>query len=210
MTSERSKRADAAANRERLLASAGELIAARGIEVPLHDVARAAGVGPATLYRNFDGRHELLMALADAMDERFVALLRTVAETEGGWNAIETFVVESWQMYVDMPWAGAVRAYSVAFRQPPPEWEEALHSIVRRAWDEGSLRRDIEWTDVIFIPTLFVGFLGYPEPVRTVIVERQRRLVFDALRPDAARPSPGEPELGIDRFRTLVDLPRGD
>ena len=42
-------RVDARENRDRILAAAGELFAERGLDVGMRDIARRAGVGPATL-----------------------------------------------------------------------------------------------------------------------------------------------------------------
>jgi AcrR family transcriptional regulator len=58
-----SRRADAARNREKILAAAREAFADPEVEVSMAEVARRAGVGMATLYRNFPGRRELLEAL---------------------------------------------------------------------------------------------------------------------------------------------------
>src|ERR1700750_2458306 len=57
------KRADAARNRDKILAAAREAFADPGTEVSMAEVSRRAGVGMATLYRNFPGRRELLEAL---------------------------------------------------------------------------------------------------------------------------------------------------
>ena len=57
------RRADAARNRERLLAAARAAFAESGPDASMAEVARRAGVGMATLYRNFPGRRELLEAL---------------------------------------------------------------------------------------------------------------------------------------------------
>jgi len=59
----RPRRADAARNAGLLLAAARQLVAERGPDVPLDDVARRAGVGNATLYRNFPTRGDLLAAV---------------------------------------------------------------------------------------------------------------------------------------------------
>jgi AcrR family transcriptional regulator len=64
-TKAKTKRADAERNREKILAAAREAFAdgdGDG-EVSMAEVARRAGVGMATLYRNFPGRRELLAAL---------------------------------------------------------------------------------------------------------------------------------------------------
>jgi len=64
------RRSDAERNRDRILVAAREVLADRAAEVSMAEVARRAGVGMATLYRNFPGRRELLEALfAGEVDE---------------------------------------------------------------------------------------------------------------------------------------------
>ena len=62
MTQTGTKRADALRNREKLLTAAIELFAASGTDVSLDAVAKHAGVGIGTLYRNFATRDELVEA----------------------------------------------------------------------------------------------------------------------------------------------------
>src|ERR1700754_5016360 len=62
MTKSPSQRSDARRNREKLLASAGELFASVGTDVSLDAVAKRAGVGIGTLYRNFPTREALVEA----------------------------------------------------------------------------------------------------------------------------------------------------
>lgn len=57
------RRSDAERNRDRILAAARQVLADRAAEVSMAEVSRRAGVGMATLYRNFPGRRELLEAL---------------------------------------------------------------------------------------------------------------------------------------------------
>jgi AcrR family transcriptional regulator len=60
------ERADAARNRQRVLAAAERLFAERGVaNVTMDDVAAAAGVGKGTLYRRFTDRGGLAVALLD-------------------------------------------------------------------------------------------------------------------------------------------------
>ncbi len=62
-------RADAARNREKILVAAKEAFADPDAEVSMAEVSRRAGVGMATLYRNFPGRRDLLEALyAEVVD----------------------------------------------------------------------------------------------------------------------------------------------
>jgi AcrR family transcriptional regulator len=66
------ERADAARNRARILAAAGELVDCQGIEaVSMEAVARAASVGTGTLYRRFGDRAGLAYALLDEQTRDF-------------------------------------------------------------------------------------------------------------------------------------------
>ena len=57
------RRADAERNRDKILAAARVAFADPDAEVSMAEISRRAGVGMATLYRNFPGRRELLEAL---------------------------------------------------------------------------------------------------------------------------------------------------
>jgi AcrR family transcriptional regulator len=68
---ERRERADAARNRERILAAARRLIGENGVRhVSLEQIAAEAGVGRATLFRRFPDRASLLRALLDEHERR--------------------------------------------------------------------------------------------------------------------------------------------
>ncbi|HEY2593036.1 MAG TPA: TetR/AcrR family transcriptional regulator [Chloroflexota bacterium] len=57
------RRADAERNRDKILAAARAAFADPDAQVSMAEISRRAGVGMATLYRNFPGRAELLEAL---------------------------------------------------------------------------------------------------------------------------------------------------
>jgi AcrR family transcriptional regulator len=57
------RRAQAERNRAKILAAARAVFAEQDAEVSMAEISRRAGVGMATLYRNFPGRRELLEAL---------------------------------------------------------------------------------------------------------------------------------------------------
>jgi AcrR family transcriptional regulator len=74
------RRADAERNRDKILAAARSAFADPEADISMAEVSRRAGVGMATLYRNFPGRQELLEALYT--DE--VNAVCLAAETAGG------------------------------------------------------------------------------------------------------------------------------
>lgn len=78
------KRADAQRNRDKILAAARTAFGEAGADVSMAEVSRRAGVGMATLYRNFPGRRELLEALyADEVNALCEAATAVEGETAG-------------------------------------------------------------------------------------------------------------------------------
>src|SRR5580704_5710396 len=82
------KRADAERNRDKILAAARTGFADPEAEISMAEVSRRAGVGMATLYRNFPGRRELLEALY--ADE--VNAICNAAASVGGGTPGEVFI----------------------------------------------------------------------------------------------------------------------
>lgn len=87
-------RADAARNRKKILATAKQIFAERGVDVPLDTLAKQSGVGAGTLYRHFPTREALVAALVSAevedLERSFVALQQAdldPAEKLERWSA---------------------------------------------------------------------------------------------------------------------------
>src|SRR5947199_2249846 len=78
------RRADAERNRDKILAAARTAFADPEADVSMAEISRRAGVGMATLYRNFPGRRELLETLyTDEVDAVCEAAETLEAETPG-------------------------------------------------------------------------------------------------------------------------------
>jgi AcrR family transcriptional regulator len=78
------RRADAERNRDKILAAARTAFADPEADVSMAEISRRAGVGMATLYRNFPGRRELLEALyTDEVDAVCAAAAAVDAATPG-------------------------------------------------------------------------------------------------------------------------------
>ena len=85
------RRSDATRNRERILATARAAFADPGAEVSMAEIARRSGVGPATLYRNFATRRELLEALyVDEVDA--VCAAAATVEEDGAGNRLAAWL----------------------------------------------------------------------------------------------------------------------
>ncbi|WP_328536136.1 TetR/AcrR family transcriptional regulator [Streptomyces sp. NBC_00344] len=57
------KRADAQRNRQTVLTAAAEVFVTSGVDAPIRQIAAQAGVGMATIYRNFPTRADLVTAV---------------------------------------------------------------------------------------------------------------------------------------------------
>ena len=82
-------RADAARNRQALLSAAQQLMSEQGLDAPLDEIARRAGVGNATLYRRFPTRTDLIVAVCE---ERMAEHVRAVEEALAEPDSWEAFV----------------------------------------------------------------------------------------------------------------------
>lgn len=90
----RPARKDAARNRERLLTAARALFAEQGHDVPLDDVARAAEVSRATLYRHFASREELAATIYAAGIARVEQRAAALAGDPDGARKLFAYVLD--------------------------------------------------------------------------------------------------------------------
>jgi AcrR family transcriptional regulator len=87
----RPHRADAARNFDAILAAARAGFTDSGTEASL-EIARRAGVGPATLYRNFPAREDLIEAVYVAEVDSLCQDAVRLAETEKPWPALVAWI----------------------------------------------------------------------------------------------------------------------
>jgi AcrR family transcriptional regulator len=91
---ERPVRKDVARNRALLLAAAEDVVASRGRETTLDDVARHAGLGVATAYRHFENKGVLLNALFAERLAHVEAVAERLAAAPDAGAALFEFLVE--------------------------------------------------------------------------------------------------------------------
>src|SRR5580704_7958811 len=73
-------RVDARQNRERVLDVAKAVFSAEGLDVPIDEIARRAGLGVGTLYRHFPTKGALFQAIVLGRMEHLVEEARALAE----------------------------------------------------------------------------------------------------------------------------------
>jgi AcrR family transcriptional regulator len=189
-------RADALRNRERIVTAAREMFVEHGPEVPLDEIARRAGVGNATVYRNFPDRDALVReVVCSVLDRTGAAGERALAETGDAFEALERFVHTS----ADERISALCPMVSSTFDQSHPDLEAArerveriLQMVMDRAKAAGQLRPDVGVGDLM----VAVAQLSRP-PAGTAcfsadrFVHRHLQLFLDGLRAPARSALPG-------------------
>ncbi len=176
------RRADAERNRDKILATARAAFAEPGAEISMAEISRRAGVGMATLYRNFPGRRELLEALyveevdaicvasrtvgGDTPGEALMAWLRRFTEFFASKHRIGSELLE--QTDRDNPVFDNSRARVLA----------AGRSLLLAAQDSGEVREDLtleQILDMVIAVSAIRGDSGYLEPILQAALDGIRR-----------------------------------
>jgi len=91
-------RRDAERNRQLLLRTAYELMAAHGLDVPYEDIARAAGTGMGTMYRRFPHRQDLLDALFSEHIDTVIEFAEQASRREDAWAGLTWFLEQQLEL----------------------------------------------------------------------------------------------------------------
>ena len=148
-------RSDARDNRELILATARAVFAAEGLNVPMREIARRAGVGTATLYRRFPTKQILV---TEAFSEQLGACHAIVDEgiaDPDPWHGLCLVIEKICELHARN------RGFTAAFVSAFPGAMDlsasrgyALRSVAelaRRAANTGRLRPDFVLDDLILI-----------------------------------------------------------
>ena len=145
---ERPLRADAARNRARVLEVAYTMFAAEGLAVPIDEIARRAGVGAGTVYRNFPTKEALFGAVFEDRVRRIVEHGHTLLELDGPAEALFTFLRDMVRSgATDHGLVDALAGYGVDLEAAAPGAEAAflgvLDELLTAAQQAGSARVDV-------------------------------------------------------------------
>jgi AcrR family transcriptional regulator len=190
-TAVRPLRADAVRNRALIVDAARRLFAERGLDVTLHDVAEAAGVGVGTVYRRFPDKDALLGGLVLAKYDTLVDLAERAAAQPTGREALREYLLGAMEL------RSSDRSLSTAVMRAAPQTEEAMArrtrlgevvaGIVERARAEGAVREGFGPDDVPAVASM-IGSIA--DRMRDEAPEAWRR--YGLLLADAVCPPVGE------------------
>ncbi|MFE2477631.1 TetR family transcriptional regulator [Streptomyces sp. NPDC059389] len=182
-------RADARRNRDKILAAAVRVFTEEGLDAHLERIAREAGVGTATLYRNFPTRE----ALVEEAYRNEVARLRDVVPellaAQPPYEALRAWT----RLFMDyatakLGMADALRAIAASGSNPYAHSHDMIRTAITELMDAcagaGAIRTDIGPTD------MFAALAGIAltsaAPDQREQAERLLDLTLDGLR----RPAP--------------------
>ncbi|GAA2706006.1 TetR/AcrR family transcriptional regulator [Actinoplanes palleronii] len=199
MVAEPVLRADARRNLNLIIATARELFAESGLDVPMEAIARRAGVGVGTLYRRFPDRGELVAAVAAYTFRAVLVDLRAATDaTASAWDAFVRLLTGSENLLLTISLAFlSPQAWTAVHAAPESrdvhrEMMTALDRLVSDAQREGAIRADVGAGDVLSLVSLVLG----SQPSAAGSAERVRHqrwlwLVLDGLRARPGSPLPG-------------------
>jgi AcrR family transcriptional regulator len=151
-TDQRTLRADARRNRERIMSAGRELFARDGPEAQMDEIAAHAGVGIGTIYRHFPTKEALLTEMVRVRFQEFTEIATLAEDTVDPRDAVETVMRRSAEAV-----EGDIGFQLAMMGSDQLEWEgieeqkaalaAVLTRIIRRAVGAGVVRDDFTFED---------------------------------------------------------------
>jgi len=190
-------RVDAERNRQRVVAAAREAFAELGIEAPMDEIARRAGVGVGTLYRRYPTRGDLIAAAFEAKMSAYAEAARQALADPDPWHGFCAYVEQICAMQAGD--RGFTTVLTMTF--PTAKQFEAARdrayadfaTLVERAKAAGRLRADFVTED---LPIFLMASAGVLTATADAAPDAWRRLVgylLQACAAPAAQPLPDPP-----------------
>jgi AcrR family transcriptional regulator len=198
-------RRDAELNLSRILTAARDVFAQLGYDASMEQIAARADVGVGTLYRRFPNKADLLEAVVDAAKDQTKTIAEEVLAQMPAGDAVFEFVrrcvavPSCWRATITRPpWS--VKNAGFALTELAPLFQQ----ILGRSQDAGTIRRDIELTDLVVTLVSVRAVADLCDARAPGSSRRFLELALDGLRP--GNPAPSHPPMTT---RTLGDVLAG-
>ncbi|MFI0449211.1 TetR/AcrR family transcriptional regulator [Actinomadura sp. 6N118] len=203
-------RRDAQRNRDALLAAARDCFAEHGLEAPLEQVAKRAGVAIGTLYRHFPTRLDLVQAI---FAEKLAAWLRAAEKAvtmPDAWEGLCLFLETMCELQA------SDRGFNDLASMRLPETaclagaQTRIHQlgvrVVERAHEQGSLRADLTPEDLAFVIWAHSRITEATHGIAPDAWRRHLHLMLDGFRAEHAHPLPVPPLTPDQLYRAMLRL----
>lgn len=184
-------RSDARDNRSRILEAARSVFADDGLDAPVREIARRAGVGPATLYRHFPTKRDLVVETFAEQRRACREVVRDALADPDPWHGFRTLIERICELHAHS------RGFADAFMAAHPDVMDfaadreltvrSVAGLARRAQQAGRLRPGFVVDDLVLMLTAHRGIQDLPPEARHAASRRFVAYVIDAFR---AAPGP--------------------
>jgi AcrR family transcriptional regulator len=182
-------RSDARENRDRILTAAEQAFADGGLSISLVEIARRAGVGNATLHRNFT-KEQLIEELFQEWFARRQAVAERALADPDPWHGLVSFLEDVLGDGTRNRAVGALFAVC-------PQWRERFRALMTdlltRAQDHGSARADLTAADLTLAllgVARTMAITGHSSPGQW---RRHLTIVLDGMKAQHTQRLPGLP-----------------
>jgi AcrR family transcriptional regulator len=178
-------RADARRNYERIVATARDVFLEHGVEAPLDDIVKRAGVGAGTLYRHFPNREVLIEAVYRSEIEEIADQSYALAKELGPEDALREWFRELIRFHIERSGlAAALKAAidedSETFRYCKQKLRDAAWALLEPAQVVGAVRTDIDAVDLMRLSHGLGAAAKYADEASR---ERMLSVMLDGLTP---------------------------
>lgn len=212
----RTRRSDARDNRERILEAARTAFVTEGLDVPIREIARRAGVGPATVYRHFPTKEVLV---AEAFTDQMLACRSIVDEglaDPDPWHgfclAVEKLCELQARDHGFTPAFMSAFPRAMDFAAIRTSSLTGAAELIRRAKETGRLHPDIVLDDLILVFMANHGIRAGTPTARVAASRRFAALMIRAFQVSpVSAPLPPVPRLmpGVTSADQVLDTPSG-
>jgi AcrR family transcriptional regulator len=178
-------RADARRNYERIVATASEVFFEQGVDAPLDDVVKRAGVGAGTLYRHFPTRETLIEAVYRQEIEEIADQAYALAKSLSAEEAIREWFDELIRFHIERSGLAAALKAAIAeesetFQYCKGRLRDAAGALLEPAQAVGAVRADLEAVDLMRLSHGLGASAKYADEAGR---RRMLQVVLDGLKP---------------------------
>ncbi|WP_243081924.1 TetR/AcrR family transcriptional regulator [Streptomyces sp. 891-h] len=192
-------RSDARDNRARILDAARAVFAEEGLVAPMREVARHAGVGPATLYRHFPTKRALITETFAEQRRTCHTIVRDALADSDPWRGFRHLVEQICELHAHS--RGFADAFMTAFPEAMDFYADreravrAVAELAHRAQKAGRLRPGFVVDDLLLMLMAHRGVQDVPRAARLAASRRFAAYLIEAFRavPENAVPESAVP-----------------
>jgi AcrR family transcriptional regulator len=187
-------RADARRNYERIVATAREVFFEQGVEAPLDDIVKRAGVGAGTLYRHFPTREVLVEAVYREEIETLAERAYQLAKEMPPEDALREWMRTQIRFHAERSGlAAALKAAidedSETFQYCKTMLRDAVGTLLGAAQDAGVVRQDLQAVDMMRLGHGVGASAKYADEEGK---DRLLSVILDGIRRDLAQAHEGK------------------